>query len=137
MHPCDRRGVAALREPLARELRDRRERIVVDLAARDDRHVLIEQLDELSENPALRLPAEAQQDEMMAREQRVHELGHDGVVVADDAREERLVQFQTLEQVGPDLVADAAAAERRLGPTAVPKLAERARRVQRRSHSIS
>src|SRR6185436_9409328 len=39
------------------------ERIVVNLAARDDRNPLVEQFDQTAQNPALRLAAQAEEDE--------------------------------------------------------------------------
>jgi hypothetical protein len=64
-------------------LRDRAQRVVVDLAAGEDRDLLVEQVHELPHDPALRLAAQAEQDEVLPGEQRVHDLRHDRVLVAD------------------------------------------------------
>ena len=86
-------------QPRAARAADRVERIVVDLAARHDRDLIVEQRDERAKQARLRLPAQAEQDEVVLRQQRVHELRHDGVVVADDAREERLAGAELADQV--------------------------------------
>ena len=62
----------------------------MDLAARHDRDLLVEQVDERAQDAALRLAAQAEQDEVVPRQDRVDELRDDRVVVADDAGEERL-----------------------------------------------
>src|SRR5213594_401516 len=64
--PRDWRTVAALGNQLAAVLGDRIERIVVDLAAGDDGNLLIEQRDQLAQDPAFRLTAQTQQDEVVA-----------------------------------------------------------------------
>ena len=64
--PRDRRTVAVLRNDLAAVLGDRIERIVVDLAAGDDGNLLVEQRDQLAEDPAFRLTTQTQQDEVVA-----------------------------------------------------------------------
>src|SRR2546430_1937886 len=64
--PRHRRAVAQLGHELAAEFRDGGERIVVHLAPGDDRDLLVEQRDELAQDAALRLAAQAQQDEIVA-----------------------------------------------------------------------
>src|SRR2546425_11825316 len=85
--PGVRRAVAVLRDQLAAVLGDRIERIVVDLAPRDDRDLLVEQRDELAQNTALRLTAQAEQNEVVAREDRVDELRQNCFLVPNDAPE--------------------------------------------------
>ena len=92
VHPLDRRVVAALGDEMARVRRDRVVRVVVDLAAGDDRHPLVEQADERADDARLRLAALAEEDHVVAGEQRVRELREDGVVVTDDAVDERLAR---------------------------------------------
>ena len=53
--PRDRCRVALARHPLAAGRADRRERIVVDLAARDHRDRVVEQVGQAAQDPALRL----------------------------------------------------------------------------------
>jgi hypothetical protein len=48
----------------------------MDLACRHDREVLVEQQRrQRAQNPALGLPAQTEQDEVVPRQHRVHELG--------------------------------------------------------------
>ena len=68
---------------------ERRQRVVVNLAAGHDRNLLVEQIDQAAQDAALRLAAQAEQDEVVPREDGVDELRDDGVVVADDAGEQR------------------------------------------------
>jgi hypothetical protein len=56
--------------------------------------------------PALRLPALAEEDHVMAREDRVLDLGDDGLVVADDAGQDALAPREPSEEVLPHLLAD-------------------------------
>src|SRR2546427_10101966 len=62
----DLRPGALFGHELAPELRDRRERVVVHLAPRENRNLLVEQRDQLAQDAALRLPAQAQEDEVVA-----------------------------------------------------------------------
>ena len=107
-HPGDRRIVARLGDQLAPVLGDRRERVVVDLAAGHDRHRVVEQRDERAQNPRLRLAAQAEQDEVVPRQERVDDLRHDGVFVADDAGEQRSALAEPVEQVLAHFVLDRA-----------------------------
>ena len=68
---------------------DRTVRIVVDLAAFDIRHALVEQRGQHADQARFGLPAQSQQDEIVARQNGVDDLRHHGVFVADDAREQR------------------------------------------------
>src|SRR5215813_7468433 len=62
-------------------------RIVVDLAPFDRRHPLVEEAEELAQDPGLRLAAEPEQDEVVPAQDGVLDLGQGGLVVADDPRE--------------------------------------------------
>jgi hypothetical protein len=84
----------------------------VDLAARHDRDRLVEQPRQRPQDAALRLAAQPEQDEVVAREDRVDDLRDDRLVVADDAGEERLPGAQPRDQVLADLVLDAAPEEK-------------------------
>src|SRR5881296_3271427 len=59
------------------------------LAGSENRYFFVEQRDELAQDAALRLSPQAQQDEIVAGQDGVHELRDDGVLVADDPREQR------------------------------------------------
>src|SRR5712664_1942819 len=91
----DSRGSQAI----APELRDRRERVVVHFAPRENRNLFVEQRDELAQDAALRLPAQAQQDEVVARQDGVHELRDDGLLVAHDTREQRRAVLEQADQI--------------------------------------
>ena len=106
VHPLDRRLVAALGDEHARVLRDRVVRVVVDLAAGDDRHPLVEQLGERADHAGLRLPALAEEDHVVAGDQRVLELREDGVLVADHAVDELLALRDPRDRVGAHLFFD-------------------------------
>ena len=108
VEPGDRQVVARLPDARAARRAERRQRVVMDLAARDDRDRLVEQTDERAQDAALRLAAQAEQDEVVARQHRVDDLRHDRVVEADDPGKERRARAQALDQVAADLVLDAA-----------------------------
>ena len=74
----------------------------------DDRRPLVEQAGEGADQPGLALAALAEQDEVVAGEQRALEVGQDGVVEADDAGETGLAGAQPGEQVVADLGLDGA-----------------------------
>jgi hypothetical protein len=93
-------------DEIARVARDRRERVVVHLAAGDDRHRLVEKADERAQDARLRLTAQAEQDEVVSRQDRVDDLRHDRLLIADHAGEERAAAGEAREQVLAHLVLD-------------------------------
>jgi hypothetical protein len=80
------------------------QRVVVHLAAGEDGDLVVQQVHELPHDPALRLAAQAEQDEVLAGEQRVDDARHDGVLVADDAGEQRVAGAQPAQEVRAHLV---------------------------------
>ena len=66
----------------------------MDLAAGHDRDVLVEQIDQAAQDPALGLAAQAEQDEVVPREDGVDELRDDRLVVADDAGKQGLARSE-------------------------------------------
>ena len=84
--PVDRGVVAELVHQVAGMAGDRLVGVVVDLAAGDDRHPLVEQADQRADHAGLGLAPLAQEDDVVAGQQGVLELGHDGVLVADAGR---------------------------------------------------
>ena len=60
-------------------------RIVVDFGAGDDRNLLVEQFGELANDAALCLAAQAEQDDVVPRQNGVDQLRNNGFVVTDDA----------------------------------------------------
>src|SRR6266581_1782053 len=85
---------------------DGRERVVVDRAARDHRHERVEERGQAADDAALRLPALAQEHDVVPGEHGVLDLGDDRVVVADDAGEDALAPPHAPEEVLPHLLAD-------------------------------
>ena len=61
-----------------------------------------------AQDAALGLAAQAEQDEILPRQNRVDDLRNDCVFKADDAGEERLLRLEPGNQVGAHLVFDAA-----------------------------
>jgi len=80
----------------------------VDLAPGHDGNDVVEQIGEAAQDPALRLAAQAQQDEVVLRENGVDQLRDDSVVEPDHAGKQRLAGAQALNQVRADLVLDRA-----------------------------
>ena len=90
VHPGDRRVVAVLGDQLTGVARDGMVRIVVDLAAGDDREPLVEQAGERADHAGLGLATFAEEDHIVPGQERVLELWHDGVLVAQNALDHRL-----------------------------------------------
>src|SRR2546426_12117295 len=111
--PGDRRAVAVLVHELAPILGDRRERVVVHFAPREDRDLLVEQRDERAQDAALRLPPQAQQDEVVPGEDAVDELRDYGVLIAHDPGEEEGAVLEQADEILPKLVLRSE--ERRVG----------------------
>ena len=128
VHPVDRRVVTEFGDEVAGMLRDRRVRVVVDLAAGDDRHPLVEQTRERADHARLRLPSLAEEDHVVARQQRVLQLRHHRVLVARHAREQRLARSNLLDGVLANLLLD--------GPRHPPRLAQRTQRRREMCRSI-
>ena len=61
-------------------------------------------VDERAQDARLRLPAQAEQNEVVPRQQRVDDLRHHRVFVADDAGEQRAALTEAVEQVLAHLV---------------------------------
>ncbi len=78
----------------------------MNLAARHDRNLRVEQIDEAAQDAALRLTAKAEQNEIVTRQHRVDELWNDRFVVSDDSREQLFAGLQLLHQVVADLLFD-------------------------------
>jgi hypothetical protein len=99
LQPVDRRVVAFGRQPGPARGADGIERVIVDVTARHDRDLRVEQGHERAHQAGLRLAAQAEENEVVAGEQRVHQLRDHRVVVADDAGKERFAGAQLLNQV--------------------------------------
>ena len=76
----------------------------MNLAAGQIRRLRIEQRREGAQDAALGLTAQSQQDEIMPGKNCIDDLGHNRIVVADDAGENRAVAAQPCDQVVAHLV---------------------------------
>ena len=106
VHPRDRRVLAVLGHEVAGVAGDGRVGIVVDLAAGDDRHPLVEEAGERADHARLRLAALAEEDDVVAGEEGVLELREHGLLVAEHALEQRLAGRDAGHGVGADLLLD-------------------------------
>ncbi len=114
--PGDWRGFSVACDEVVRELADRGVGVVASLGAGNIWHVWIEQRRECAEDPRLGLSTETEEDEVVAREDGVDDLGDDGVFVADDAWKERGggiffsagAGLKPADQVFPQLILDTA-----------------------------
>ncbi len=97
--PLDRRVLPVHLDQVAAAAADGGERVVVDLAAGDDRYLLVEQVHERADQPGLGLPALAQEDDVLTGQDRVLQVREDRVLVADDAREVLLALLDARDQV--------------------------------------
>src|ERR1017187_9230976 len=84
--PGNRRGVSFFSNQLAASPADRHIRVIVDLATGDVRHLRIKQSSQSPQNSALSLAAQPEENEIMPRQDRVYDLRHHRVVIANDAR---------------------------------------------------
>jgi hypothetical protein len=101
--------------------------VVAELGAGDAGAMRVEQGGKGAEDARLRLSAQAEQDEVVAREDGVDYLRDDGVVVADDAGEQGLFRGGRRAEAGDEIVAELVldgAGEALGGVFGLPKLAE-------------
>ena len=85
---------------------DRRVGIVVDLTALDHGDLLVQQRDQGPDQPAFRLAALTKEDDVLAGEDRILDLGYDRSLEADDAGEEFLSGLDLSDQVLAHLFLD-------------------------------
>ena len=119
VHPVDRGAVAALVDQLAGVAGHRRVGVVVDLAAGDDRHPLVEEVGERPDDAGLRLTPLPQEDHVVAGEDGVLELREDGVLVAEHALDQRLPRPDAGDGVASHLLLDG-----NRGPAGLAQLAD-------------
>ena len=124
--PGDGRGVAHDGDAVAGLAGDGGVGVVVDLRALDDRHGVVQQVDELPEHAGLGLAAEAQEQDVVLGEDRVLHLGDDGVFVPQDVGEDRLAGTDLGDEVAAHLVLD-----RLVLVAAGPQLSQRSRSLRR------
>ena len=97
--PGDRRVVAALGDQFAAGAAERPQRMIVDFAAGDVGNFGVEKFDQAAQDAALGLPAQAEQNEIVARQNGVGDLRQHGFFVAVNAGEERLPRFELAQEI--------------------------------------
>src|SRR5690606_14156014 len=107
--PDDRRLVALLLEQLTTEPGDGTKGIVVHLGTGQDRDLVVEQRHQLTQNAALGLPPQSEQNEVVAAQYGVHDRRHLTVVVPDNARKQALAAPHPGDQVLPQFQLDGTA----------------------------
>jgi len=90
VEPLDGGLVTLVSDPQPGETRRRVVGVVVDLRATHDRQPLVEQADQGADQAGLGLAALTQQDDIVARQEGVLELGDDGVLEPEHPRHHRL-----------------------------------------------
>ena len=98
-HPRDWSVIALSRDFVAAETADGSQWIVINFTTHHYRNFRVEQIDQPAQNAAFGLAAKAQQNEIVAREQRIDDLRDDRVFVAVDAGEQWLVLFDHAQEV--------------------------------------
>ena len=83
-----------------------KERIVVDFAARDTGHLRVQKFSESSQDAALGLPAQPQENEIVLGQESIDDSRHHRILVADDAREEFLATGEFSNQIVAQLILD-------------------------------
>ena len=102
--PRYRRSVSFLRNEFAAAAANRSIRIIVNFAARDVRHLRIEERRHPAQDAAFRLPAQSQKNEIMPRKNRVHDLRHYRIVVSNNAGKYRPALAQPRHQILAQLI---------------------------------
>ncbi len=105
-------------------------RVVVDLAAGDNRHPLVEKIGEAADHARLGLTAFAEEDHVVTGEQRILELRHHGLFVTEHAGEQRLSGRDALHRIETDLLLDGTR-----HPSGCPQFANRRGKSGRLSHA--
>ena len=77
-------------------------RIIIQLAARDNRNPLVQQVHHLPNQPRLRLPPFPQQDDVLPRQNGILQLRNHRLLKADDAGESRLLRPYLANQIAAD-----------------------------------
>ena len=96
---CNRRCFSSLPDFIAAASANRLIGIVMDLTARYVWHCRIKQGCQRPQDPALCLPTQPEQNEVVPREYCIHDLGHHSIVIADDSRKDRAGLTQPFSQI--------------------------------------
>ena len=99
-------------------------RIIVDFAACDRGHLRVDEADKAAKNARLGLPAQPEQNEMVARENRVDDLRNHRVVVSVHAGKQRLALFHFCSRFSRNSCRTVRFANLLFRPCAVSKLAK-------------
>jgi len=99
LDPLQRQRVAQLFGFLATRTADGTVRIVVDLAAVNDRNALVEQAQQPADDARLALAALAEKHHVVARKDGVFDFWDDRIVVTDDAGQDPLAAFEMAHEV--------------------------------------
>src|SRR6266700_3457932 len=83
----------------------------MNLAASYVGRVRVEQRSESAKNAAFGLAAQTQKNEIMARKNGIHDLRDNGVVITDDAGENRIILSQLCDQIIAQLIFHTARAQ--------------------------
>ena len=113
--PGDGRVVALLGHNVAASPADGVQRMIVNLASGDIGNFRFEEIHQAAQDAALGLSAQAQQDEVVPRQDGVGDLRQHRLFVAADAGKERLARFQLAQQVAAHLILHAAIGGARTG----------------------
>ena len=100
--------VAPLGDQAAAALAEWTVRIVANLASGNVWHLFIEQGRQRAQDAALGLPAQTQQDEVLPRENRIHDLRNDGVFKSHDAGKKCLMRLSDERAGSSAFILDAA-----------------------------
>ncbi len=126
--PGDGRVVALLLHQRPALAANRVVGIVANLAPGDVRHRFVQQRGQQADDARLGLPAQPQQNEVVPRQQRVHDLRDNGFLKTDDARKQRLFALQLTNQVLTNFVFYGAVCDPVLGEATGSEGAERLRK---------
>ena len=106
VEPGDGRGAAIGGHQFAAAAADGTVRMVVNFASRDIRGYLIQQGGHQTNEAGFGLAAQAQQDEVVARQDGIDHLGHHGVFVAQDAGKQVFPALDFADQIIAEFVLD-------------------------------
>src|SRR5271166_2699848 len=130
---CEIRNRSLVRivgQQLAAAAAYRRERVVVNFAAPQVREVRIKKAGERTQDAAFRLSAQSEENEVVPREDRVNNLRDDGVIIADDAGEDRAAGAYARHEIVAHLVLHAPVAHSWFGKLlAATKLTQSLRKI--------
>ena len=104
--PGDRRGILMQLNRLPAVRADRMIRIIVDFRTGNDRNLIVEKICKLANDAALCLATQAQQNQIVPREDRIDELRNNRLVIANNAGKQFLAPLEFANQIRAHLVFD-------------------------------